>query len=108
MTGAQAIARRSMLATVAGAAVQRLDDAAHCAEIATGAVMPDGADCMVQYELTQREGDHIVVQALVGAPWGTFTVAATIPIALFMGIYLRTLRPGKVLEASVIGVLLLL
>ena len=50
----------------------------------------------------------VVVNAMKHSPWGTFTVAMTIPIALFMGIYLRSLRPGKVLEASVIGVVLLL
>ena len=43
----------------------------------------------------------IVVNALKGSPWGTFTIAMTIPIALLMGVYLRCLRPGKVLEASV-------
>jgi carbon starvation protein len=45
----------------------------------------------------------VVVNALKGSPWGTFTIAATIPIAIFMGIYLRYLRPGKVLECSFIG-----
>ena len=45
----------------------------------------------------------VVVNALRGSPWGTFTIAATMPIAIFMGIYLRYLRPGKVLEVSVIG-----
>jgi len=50
----------------------------------------------------------VVVKALTGSPWGSFTIASTIPIALFMGIYLRFLRPGKVLEVSVIGVSLLL
>jgi len=50
----------------------------------------------------------VVVKALAGSPWGTFTIAATIPIALAMGVYLRFLRPGKVLEVSVIGVVLLL
>jgi carbon starvation protein len=45
----------------------------------------------------------VVVNALVGSPWGTFTIAATMPIALFMGLYLRFLRPGKVLECSAIG-----
>jgi carbon starvation protein len=45
----------------------------------------------------------VVVNALKGSPWGTFTIAATMPIAIFMGIYLRYLRPGKVLEISVIG-----
>lgn len=46
----------------------------------------------------------IVVKALASSPWGLFTVAATIPIALFMGIYLRHLRPGKVGEVSLIGI----
>lgn len=48
----------------------------------------------------------VVVNALKGSPWGTFTIAATMPIAVFMGIYLRYLRPGKVLEISVIGFIL--
>ncbi len=50
----------------------------------------------------------IVVKALVGSPWGVFTLAMTIPIALFMGIYLRYLRPGRVGEISVIGFALLI
>lgn len=50
----------------------------------------------------------VVVNALAESPWGVFTVGATIPIALFMGFYLRGWRVGKVLEASAIGVLLLL
>src|SRR5438477_2728788 len=50
----------------------------------------------------------IVVNALKASPWGTFTIAMTIPIALLMGVYLRRLRPGKVLEASVLGFLLVL
>jgi carbon starvation protein len=50
----------------------------------------------------------VVVKALAESPWGLFTVAATIPIALFMGVYLRILRPGRVIEVSVIGVVLLL
>src|SRR5205823_9234063 len=45
----------------------------------------------------------IVVNALKASPWGTFTIAMTIPIALLMGVYLRRLRPGKVPEASVLG-----
>ena len=49
-----------------------------------------------------------VVNALSKSPWGTFTIALTIPIALLMGIYLYRLRPGKVVEVSVIGVTLLL
>jgi carbon starvation protein len=50
----------------------------------------------------------VVVKALAESPWGVFTVGATIPIALFMGGYLRFLRIGKVMEVSVIGVALLL
>jgi len=50
----------------------------------------------------------VVVNALAESPWGVFTVGATIPIAMFMGGYLRFLRVGKVLEVSVIGVVLLL
>ncbi|MEY3721941.1 MAG: hypothetical protein RL618_2460 [Pseudomonadota bacterium] len=50
----------------------------------------------------------IVVKALAESPWGTFTVAATIPIALFMGIYSRYLRPGRVGEVSLIGFVLLM
>jgi carbon starvation protein len=45
----------------------------------------------------------VVVNALKGSAWGTFTIAATMPIAVFMGVYLRYWRPGKVLECSVIG-----
>jgi carbon starvation protein len=50
----------------------------------------------------------VVVKALAISPWGTFTVACTIPIALLMGLYLRFLRPGRVLEVSIIGLVLLL
>jgi carbon starvation protein len=50
----------------------------------------------------------IVVNALAESPWGVFSIALTIPIALFMGVYLRVLRPGRVLEATAIGVVLLL
>ena len=50
----------------------------------------------------------VVVNALAESPWGLFSIAMTIPIALFMGVYLRYLRPGKVAEVSVIGVVLLL
>src|ERR1700730_12130615 len=50
----------------------------------------------------------VVVKALTASPWGLFTIAATIPIALLMGVYMRVLRPGRVGEASVFGVLLLL
>src|SRR6201982_2298943 len=50
----------------------------------------------------------VVVNALKASPWGTFTIAMTIPIALLMGVYLRRIRPGKVLESSVLGFLLVL
>ena len=50
----------------------------------------------------------IVVNALKQSPWGTFTIAATIPIAFLMGVYLRRLRPGRVLETSFIGFALVL
>jgi len=50
----------------------------------------------------------IVVKALAASPWGLFTVAATIPIALFMGVYLRHLRPGRVGEVSIIGIVSLI
>ena len=50
----------------------------------------------------------IVVNALKASPWGTFTIAMTIPIALLMGLYLRRLRPGKVLETSLMGFVLVL
>jgi carbon starvation protein len=50
----------------------------------------------------------VVVRALAQSPWGVFSIAMTIPIALFMGCYLRFLRPGRVSEVSVIGFALLL
>jgi len=50
----------------------------------------------------------VVVKALAGSPWGTFTVFATIPIAILMGIYSRILRPGRIGEMSVIGFFLLM
>lgn len=50
----------------------------------------------------------IVVKALAESPWGVFTVCSTVPIALFMGIYMRYLRPGRVAEVSVIGIVLLI
>ncbi len=50
----------------------------------------------------------VVVKALAASPWGTFTVAMTIPIALFMGLYMRFVRPGRIMEISVIGVILLM
>ncbi|MCA5918082.1 carbon starvation protein A [Pectobacterium brasiliense] len=49
----------------------------------------------------------IVVKALAESPWGVFTVCSTVPIALFMGVYMRFIRPGKVGEISVIGIVLL-
>lgn len=50
----------------------------------------------------------VVVNALRGSPWGTFTIAATMPIAILMGLYLRYVRPGKVLECSVFGFVLVI
>ncbi len=49
----------------------------------------------------------VVVNALRSSPWGAVTIALTIPIAMFMGVYLRWIRPGRVLEASAIGIALL-
>jgi carbon starvation protein len=50
----------------------------------------------------------VVVNALAASPWGTFSIAMTIPIAFFMGFYMRVLRPGQVIETTAIGVGLLL
>ena len=50
----------------------------------------------------------VVVNALKSSPWATFTLAMTIPIAILLGLYLRFVRPGRVLEASVMGVALVL
>jgi carbon starvation protein len=50
----------------------------------------------------------VVVNALAASPWGSFSLAMTIPIALLMGVYLRFVRPGRVLEVSIIGVGLLI
>ena len=50
----------------------------------------------------------VVVKALIGSPWGMFTIAATIPIAILMGVYMRYIRPGRVGEGSVIGIILLI
>jgi len=49
-----------------------------------------------------------VVNALAASPWGTFTIAATVPIALFIGVYMFKLRKGRIAEGSIIGVLLVL
>lgn len=50
----------------------------------------------------------VIVNALHDSPWGTFTIFATIPIAIFIGIYMQYLRPGKIKEGTVIGVVLTL
>ncbi len=50
----------------------------------------------------------VIVNALKSSPWATFTLASTIPIALLLGVYLRFVRPGRVLEASLMGVALIL
>jgi carbon starvation protein len=50
----------------------------------------------------------VVVNALKASPWGAFTIAMTIPIALLMGVYLRQLRPGRVFETSILGFVLVM
>jgi len=50
----------------------------------------------------------VVVKALANSPWGLFTIAATIPIALLMGVYMRFIRPGKIAEVSLIGFVLMM
>lgn len=50
----------------------------------------------------------IVVKALTASPWGTFTVAATVPIAIVMGLYMRFVRPGRIAEVSVFGFVMLI
>jgi carbon starvation protein len=50
----------------------------------------------------------VITNALKASPWGTFTLAMTIPIALLMGMYLRFIRPGKVLETSLLGFVLVM
>jgi carbon starvation protein len=50
----------------------------------------------------------VVVNAMKNSPWATSTVVATIPIAILVGFYMRFIRPGRVLEATAIGVILLL
>ncbi|MFA7602297.1 MAG: carbon starvation CstA family protein [Novosphingobium sp.] len=50
----------------------------------------------------------IVVQALAGSPWGMFTVAATVPLAMLMGVYTRWIRPGRIGEVSLLGLVGLL
>ena len=50
----------------------------------------------------------VVVKALAHSPWGVFSIAATIPIALFMGIYMRYIRQGKIAEVSIIGFVLMM
>ncbi|MGS9902760.1 carbon starvation CstA family protein [Acinetobacter baumannii] len=50
----------------------------------------------------------VVVKALAHSPWGLFSIAATIPIALFMGVYMRFIRPGRIAEVSIIGFVLMM
>lgn len=50
----------------------------------------------------------VVVKALAHSPWGVFSIAATIPIALFMGVYMRFIRPGRIAEISIIGFVLMM
>ena len=50
----------------------------------------------------------VVVNALKSSPWGFFTIAMTMPIAFLMGIYMRYLRPGRAMEAAVLGFVLVM
>ncbi|ALH95580.1 carbon starvation CstA family protein [Acinetobacter equi] len=50
----------------------------------------------------------VVVKALTNSPWGVFSIAATVPIAIFMGIYMRYIRPGRIAEVSIIGFVLMM
>lgn len=50
----------------------------------------------------------VVIKALAESPWGVFSIAMTIPIALFMGVYMRYLRPGRIMEISIIGFVLMM
>ncbi|NHC02378.1 carbon starvation protein A [Acinetobacter sp. 187] len=50
----------------------------------------------------------VVVKALTNSPWGVFSIGVTIPIALFMGVYMRYIRPGKIAEVSIIGFILMM
>jgi carbon starvation protein len=82
------------------------------AEIARGEIGPVAGVCaslavLFVITVTLAGLGLAVVNALTHSPWGTFTIASTIPIALFMGFYLRLLRPGRVAEATVLGVALL-
>ena len=70
------------------------------------------AEALTRYLLSRTDIGAVlglvVVNALRSSPWGTTTIALTIPIAMLMGGYLRWVRPGRVLEASVMGIVLLL
>lgn len=84
---------------LAGAAALRVDDSSVCREIATGALLPDGADTVVNYEITRREGDRITVLAAVAHAAnvrGAEDDYASGQIAL---------RGGRVLDAGALGVL---
>jgi len=58
--------------------------------------------------ITMAGASISIVNALERSPWGTFTVGVTIPISIFIGLYLKYLRPGKIVEATIIGVTLIL
>jgi len=73
--------------------------------ILAGAVF---AGCVQDFVILLGVASLIVVNALKASPWGLFTIAMTIPIALLMGLYLRRLRPGKVLEVSILGFILVM
>ncbi len=88
-------------------------DGKSLADIARAEVSPLAGACAMASTLflmiLALAGMAVVVSnALNNSPWGFFTVSATIPIAIFIGLYLRYLRPGKIQEATVIGVTLVL
>jgi carbon starvation protein len=68
-------------------------------------IKPEFADGAFNFKLSFPKGSYRIMP---GSPWGTFTIAATIPIALFVGLYMYKLRPGKTVEASIIGATLTL
>lgn len=96
-----AVGRRFRCAqlALAGADAQRIDDAEVCHEIATGAVLPDGADTVVQYENTWRDGDWVTVTA--ATPQGACVRAGDEDYALGQ----PALRAGRVLDAGALSVI---
>jgi carbon starvation protein len=78
------------------------------AEIGPRAGVIAGAAVLLIVMIAIAAMAKVVVKALAESPWGTFTIGVTIPIALFMGLYMYKFRKGKIGEASAIGVVLLL